>query len=112
MIYDPAWAHAIGQIESSNNYGQVTDSGKGRKALGRYQVMDFNVAPWTQEVLGRSMTPDEFVADPKAQDAVFEKKFGGFADKYGSPQEAASVWFTGRPMAQGANALDILGTTG
>jgi hypothetical protein len=110
-MFNPAWASAIGQIESSNNYGQVTDSGKGRRALGKYQVMDFNVAPWTREVLGREMTPDEFLANKTAQDTVFEKKFGGFADKYGSPQEAASVWFSGRPMAVAGNASDRFGTT-
>lgn len=110
-MYDPAWAKAIGQIESSNNYRQVTDSGKGRQALGKYQVMDFNLAPWTKEVFGREMTKDEFLNSEQAQDELFKNKFGGYAAKYGSPQEAASVWFSGRPMAAAGNASDRFGTT-
>jgi hypothetical protein len=112
-MFDPAWARAIGSIESGGRYdtlGPVT--GSGDRAYGKYQVMGSNVGPWTKQHLGREMTPEEFLNDPTAQDRVFEKQFGGTADKYGSPQEAASIWFTGRPMAQGANARDILGTTG
>jgi hypothetical protein len=112
-MFDPAWARAIASIESSGRYnllGPTTASGD--RAYGKYQVMGNNVGPWTKQHLGREMTPQEFLNDRDAQDQVFEKQFGSTAEKYGSPQEAASVWFTGRPMAQGANARDILGTTG
>jgi hypothetical protein len=40
-------------------------------AIGKYQVMPSNVAGWTQAALGQSMTPDEFRANPSAQEAVF-----------------------------------------
>lgn len=109
--WDPRWSSAISGIESGGDYGQITDAGKGRKAVGKYQVMDFNVAPWTQSALGRAMTPDEFASDPDAQEAVFKNQFGNYVQKYGSPQEAASVWFSGRPMAQAGNASDRFGTT-
>lgn len=106
---------AIAGIESRGNgnykaLGPVTK--RGDRAYGRYQVMGANIPSWTQEVLGRSMKPLEFLADQKAQDAVFDAKFGQFAQKYGSPEEAASVWFTGQPMAKGANRRDSLGTSG
>jgi hypothetical protein len=112
-MFDPRWADAISSIESGGNYGilgPVTQ--KGDRAYGRYQVMGSNVGPWTKEVLGRSMTPAEFVNSPAAQDAVFQAKFGQAAAKYGNPQDAASVWFTGKPLAQGASRKDVLGTTG
>ena len=113
MVFDPAWADAIGSIESSGRYGilgPVTRSGD--RAYGKYQVMGANVGPWTKEVLGKALTPDQFLANPQAQDAVFAAKFGQAVDRYGNPQDAASVWFTGKPLAQGANRADMLGTTG
>jgi hypothetical protein len=113
MIFDPRWADAISSIESGGRYnllGPVTRSGD--RAYGKYQVMGSNVGPWTKEVLGTAMTPQQFLSDPKAQDAVFAAKFGQYADKYGNPQDAASAWFTGRPLSQGANRADVLGTTG
>jgi hypothetical protein len=112
MPFDPRWASAISGIESSGRYNLVgPDNGKGNKPYGKYQVMDFNVGPWTRDALGREMSPQDFLNDPDAQDAVFRHQFGKNVEKYGSPQEAASVWFSGRPMAQAGNARDILGTT-
>lgn len=114
--YDPAWADAIKSIESAGSggydaLGPVTASGD--RAHGAYQVMGANVGPWTKAALGKEMTPDEFRADPDAQDAVFKHQFGASAEKYGNPQDAASVWFTGRPRGGSADsASDVLGTTG
>ena len=109
------WANAIASIESagSGDYsalGPVT--AKGNRAYGRYQVMDFNIGPWTEKYVGRRLTPEEFLASKEAQDAVFAGEFGGNVEKYGNPQDAASVWFTGKPVATGGNRKDILGTTG
>ena len=109
------WANAIASIESagSGDYsalGPVT--AKGNRAYGRYQVMDFNIGPWTEKHFGRRLTPEEFLASKEAQDAVFAGEFGGNVEKYGNPQDAASVWFTGKPVATGGNRKDILGTTG
>lgn len=113
MIFNPAWSDAISSIESGGNYGILGPmTQKGDRAYGRYQVMGSNVGPWTKEVLGKSMTPDEFVKNPAAQDAVFQAKFGQSVAKYGNPQDAASIWFTGKPLAQGAGRSDVLGTTG
>ncbi|MBR1173890.1 hypothetical protein JQ617_07990 [Bradyrhizobium sp. KB893862 SZCCT0404] len=111
--WNPLWGDAIASIESSGgNYsllGPVTKSGD--RAYGKYQVMGNNIGPWTQSALGRAMSPQEFLQDKDAQEAVFKQQFGNSVDKYGSPQEAASVWFSGRPMAKAGNASDILGTT-
>lgn len=104
---------AIAKIESSGNYGAVGPQTKtGDRAYGRYQVMGANIPSWTREALGREMTPQEFMADTKAQDAVFNHHFGKSIAKYGNAQDAASIWFTGRPASQGGNAADVTGTTG
>lgn len=108
-----AFRNAISSIESGGNYGitgPVTKSGD--RAYGKYQVMGANIPSWTREALGQSLTPQQFLASPEAQDRVFDHKFGQAVQKYGNPQDAASVWFTGRPLAQGAGSRDILGTSG
>jgi hypothetical protein len=109
------WREAIAKKESagSGDYSAVgpTHQKLGR-ALGRYQVMEANIGPWSREALGREVTADEFVKNPQIQDAIFNHRFGQYVKQYGNPQDAASAWFTGRPQAQGANARDVLGTTG
>ncbi|MGV2132770.1 phage tail length tape measure family protein [Agrobacterium vitis] len=106
------YAQAIKQVESGNNYtqlGPITKSGD--RAYGAYQVMGANIPSWTKETLGQQLTPSQFLADPTAQDKVFAKYFGQSLSKYGNANDAASVWFSGRPMSQAGNAADVLGTT-
>jgi hypothetical protein len=101
-----SYRDAIAAVESrgSGDYSAVGPPTRGGdRAYGRYQVMDFNIGPWTEQALGRRMTPQEFLADPQAQDAVFDHVFGGYVQQYGNPQDAASVWFSGRPMAGNTN---------
>lgn len=95
---------AIAAIESrgSGDYNAVN---KTSGAVGRYQVMPQYVPQWTKEALGKSMTPDQFKASPEAQDRVFDKRFGGYMSRTGNPNDAASMWRTGQPLARG-------GTTG
>jgi hypothetical protein len=106
---------AIASIESkgSGDYAAVgpTHPKLGR-ALGRYQVMEANIGPWSEAALGRRVSAEEFLKNPQLQDAIFDHRFGEYVKKYGNPQDAASAWFTGRPLAQGANARDSLGTSG
>lgn len=108
-----AYAAAIKSIESSGNYralGPITASGD--RAYGGYQVMGANVGPWTRQALGYSLTPAQFLENSSAQDAVFQKVFGGYASKYGA-SGAAQAWFGG-PGSVGrcGNVADQLGTTG
>ena len=109
--------HAIGSIESSNDYSIVGPATKYKSGVvdrpyGKYQVMGANIPSWTKEVLGREMTPQEFLSNGKAQDAVFNGKFGQALKKTGNPMDAASIWFTGQPTSKvSAGAKDSLGTT-
>jgi len=102
---------AISGIESGGRYdamGPVTRTGD--RAYGKYQVMGANIPQWTQAALGRSMTPEEFLADQKAQDATFNHRFGQYAAKYG-PEGAARAWFAGEGGMNDPNRKDILGTS-
>lgn len=105
---DPTYQQAIKDIESSGGdygaLGPVTDSGD--RAYGAYQVMGNNIPDWTEKHYGQRLTPDQFVDNKDAQDAVFNGEFGSYVKKYGNPQDAASMWFSGKPMAQAGNASD------
>ena len=103
---------AIATNESGGRYealGPLT--GRGDRAYGKYQVMGANIPSWTEEALGRRLTPEEFLKDREAQEKTFEHHFGKAARQHGNPYDAASVWFSGRPMGRAGNASDILGTT-
>jgi hypothetical protein len=106
----PNFGNAIASIESGGKYDALGPETKGDRAYGKYQVMGKNIGPWTQEVLGRPMTPQEFIANPQAQDAVFQSKFGSYVQRYG-PEGAARAWFAGEGGMNNPNAKDILGTT-
>lgn len=102
---------ALATVESGGRYdalGPVMSTGsyKGDRAYGKYQVMGRNIPSWTKEALGESMTPEEFVANPKAQDLVAAHFMRKSYEKYGTWEDAASVWFTGRPLSKAGNASD------
>lgn len=102
---------ALASVESGGRYdalGPVMETGsyKGDRAYGKYQVMGKNIPSWTKEALGTSMTPEEFLANTDAQDAVAAHFMRKSYDKYGTWEDAASVWFTGRPLVKAGNASD------
>jgi len=110
------YGSAIAGIESAgqpnNGYGAVgpVANQQGNRAIGKYQVLDSNIGPWTQEVLGKAMSPQEFLSNPQAQDAVFRTKFGQYVQKYG-PEGASRAWFAGEGGMNNPNARDVNGMT-
>ncbi|KRA59034.1 hypothetical protein [Rhizobium sp. Root651] len=104
---------AIASIESkgSGDYSAVgpTHPKMGR-ALGRYQIMEANIGPWSQAALGRAVTPEEFMANPQLQDAVFDHQFGQYVQKYG-PEGAAQAWLGGPGGVGKTDRKDSLGTS-
>lgn len=103
---------AIGRFESGNNYQSLGVQIPGRgQALGKYQVMPENLGPWLKDAGLPSMTPQEFLNSPSAQDKVFETKFGQFMTQTGNFNDAASMWFSGKPVAEAGNAKDANGTS-
>lgn len=89
-LADFLWA--LRQQESGGNYKVSNSAG----ALGAYQILSSNLPEWSQEALGKTVTPQEFLNNPGYQDAVAEKIAGGYFEKYG-PQGAASAWYSGDP---------------
>lgn len=110
-MYDPIqYRNAIARIESGGRYGAVgPNNPRMGRALGKYQIMEANVGPWSQEALGRAVTPDEFLANPQIQDAIFDHKFGGYVQKFG-PEGAAQAWFAGPGGVGKTERKDVLGT--
>lgn len=110
------YAAATSTQESGGNYGALGPvikspmTGQPDRAFGRYGVMGANVPQWTAEVLGKPMTPQEFLQNPQAQDAVYKAKFGQLAAKYG-PEGAAKAWFAGEGGMNNPNAKDVNGMT-
>jgi hypothetical protein len=103
---------AIKRIESggrSDALGPVTR--KGDRAHGLYQVMGANVPSWTEEALGRRMTPEEFLKDEQAQEETAKHRMGLYLKQYNDPAQVASMWFSGRPIEKAGEAADVTGTT-
>ena len=98
-------AAAHRQIESHGDYGLVGQANpkNGDRAYGAYQVMGANVPVWTKEYLGRSMTPQEFLHDKNAQDAVYKARMGQYIGQYGL-NGALDHWL-------GMGKADFTGTT-
>ncbi|MEO9968911.1 MAG: hypothetical protein ABJG15_03615 [Hyphomonadaceae bacterium] len=80
------------------------------RALGKYQIMEANIGPWSREALGYEVTPDQFIQTPELQDAIFDAKFGGYVDKYGA-EGAAQAWFGGPGGVGKLDRQDSLGTS-
>jgi hypothetical protein len=105
------FAGAISSIESGGNYKAIGPATRtGDRALGKYQIMSANVGPWSEEIIGRKVSPQEFISSPEIQDKIFNGKFGQYAEKYG-PEGAAKAWFAGEGGMNDPNRKDVLGTT-
>lgn len=87
---------AIAAQESSNNYGAVGVWVRGNRAYGKYQVMDFNIPSWTKQHYGKSLTPQQFLNNPQAQEAVARGVLQNYWNKYGA-RGAAAAWYSGNP---------------
>lgn len=87
---------AIAEQESNNNYKAVGVLVRGNRAYGKYQVMDFNIPSWTKTHYGKSLTPQQFLNNSAAQEAVARGVLKGYWDKYGA-RGAASAWYSGNP---------------
>lgn len=103
------YRRAISGIESGSAAGRYNAEGpvthSGDHAYGRYQVMGANIPSWTQRALGHSMSPAEFLADPAAQDKVFDFIFGEYVKKYGK-ERAARAWYGGESGMNNLGATD------
>jgi hypothetical protein len=90
-------AYAIREVETGGVRGDRYKVVNSIGATGAYQVMKANIAGWTKEALGHSLTLTEWLGNHEAQDKVAMYKLGKSQKKYGSWQSAAAVWFSGQP---------------
>ena len=106
-------AAAIKHVESRGRYdaiGPTTRSGD--RAYGAYQVMGNNIPSWTKELLGYSVSTQQFLRDNALQDRVaFQQMSKSFEKFSGSWQDVASVWFSGQPLAKARTRSDGYNTT-
>lgn len=85
--------NAIAMVESGGNYNARNPSG----ALGKYQIMSGNVANWSKQALGYSVTPQQFMA-PEIQEKVASYHLKRLYDRFG-PAGAAVAWYAGEGTA-------------
>lgn len=120
LSFDNDWqavAQAVKDIESSGGdytvRGPLVEKGmyKGERAMGAYQVMPGNLPQWSKAALGREVSEEEFMESPEIQDAIFIDQMKKAKDKYGSIEDAVSVWFSGQPVNRAGNASDGYLTT-
>ena len=87
--------------ESTNNFRAVNkDSG----ALGFAQVMPSNVGPWSQEILGRTVSQQEFLNNPSVQMAIINGKLQKYFQQEAAKgftgelllRRVASIWYSGQ----------------
>ena len=103
--------NAISMAESSggkNTNHPLVKEGmyKGQRAIGEYAIMPGNVSQWTKQALGYEMSVEDFKDNPDAQAYVTEYKINEYYNKYGTVEDAASVWFTGKPVKEAGNVSD------
>ncbi|MGA7932541.1 MAG: transglycosylase SLT domain-containing protein [Kovacikia sp.] len=95
---------AIVQQESNGNHKLLNPSGSG--AMGIAQVMPEDLPHWSQEALGREVSPQEFLNNPDLQVAIIDYKLSQYwqqasLQSHGNEDETvkrvASWWYAGDP---------------
>lgn len=61
-------------------------------AYGRYGVLRSNVREWTRKWYTKSLSPAEYLANPRAQDAVVTGEFGSRLDQFKNWTDALASW--------------------
>jgi len=110
---------ALAKGESGGNedpYRVIGPKTKYGRPLGKYQVVEENVPKWAEEAGFGRLTPEEFLANDKAQEAIARMKFAEYMGKSGlegdaAAREASKMWFGGEGYKKNPNARDVLGTS-
>lgn len=92
-----AFMQAISTQESGGNYGAVGVPTNSGTALGKYQILDSNIAGqggWDMEALGREISAQQFLRNPKLQDQIARAKLKQYFQTYGA-EGAAKAWYAG-----------------
>lgn len=90
------FVNAIAGKESGGSYSARNPSSG---AMGKYQIMPANIAGpggWDKEILGKNITAEQFMNNPKLQDQIAIGKLKQYYNRYGV-KGAASAWYSGDP---------------
>ena len=87
--------------ESTNNFREENPHSG---ALGFAQVMPENVGPWSQEILGRTVSQQEFLNNPSVQMAIINGKLEKYFQQEAAKgftgdvllRRVASMWYSGK----------------
>lgn len=74
--------------------GKESPDGNGHP-IGKYGVPSTELQSWLKDSGMPAMTEEQFLSDPKSQDALAQSKFGALQKQYGSFDEAMKVWSSG-----------------
>lgn len=85
---------AIVAQESGGDYHARGQWVRGDRAYGKYQIMGANIPSWTALYYGKSLTPEQFLRNRAAQDAVARGKLRSYYNKWGA-RGAAAAWYAG-----------------
>lgn len=92
LTFDQFFA-GIAQQESGGDYSAINGS---TGALGKYQILPSNVGYWSQKYLGTRWSPQQFLNDPRKQDALARAVLEDYFNRYGV-RGAAAAWYSGNP---------------
>src|SRR5215469_4088507 len=102
---DPNEAAAIAHMESKGNYGEIgphvaaTNSHPAGYALGKYQVMNYDLQDRLKSAGLPPMSEQDFLRNSQAQETQFQHEFGDLRKTH-SFEDAASMWHSGVPLQQ------------
>jgi hypothetical protein len=109
---DAARAAIAGNEQDARGYGtigQPIDNPNSRyygdQAVGKYQWMSRDLPQHLANAGMPPMNVADFLKNGQAQETLFEREFGPLMQQHGF-NDAASIWFSGRPMAQAGNSSD------
>lgn len=92
-----AYEHAIGQLESNNNYYAISSNGLGLN-VGRFQIMEMRIPTITETYLGIRVQPWDYLANPTIQDLTFEAYTLAISANYPAIEDCAAIWYSGQPL--------------
>lgn len=102
------------QYAVRSTYGTERTNPNGSKyvdyAYGKYQFMGDYIPEWSKAALGRSLTPEQLMQNPDAQEKIMDYLGMQGYNKSGNWNDAAAIHFSGRPLANN-NSQDAGGTS-
>lgn len=109
MAMTEPFARAVGNQESGGRYDIVGPaSAKGDRPYGKYQVMGANLPQWAAEAGYPGITPQQFLKNPQAQEAIARTQMAKYLQQTGGDYQKAAMMWHGGP-GYSPEKRDVLG---